>query len=81
MAYGVGSPPSLSNLHDVFHVSKLHKYLSDESHVIQIDDEQVKDNFTVEASPLQIDEREVKHLRGKEIVLVKLFWEDLLGVA
>ncbi|MCI46489.1 hypothetical protein A2U01_0067729, partial [Trifolium medium] len=34
-------PPSLANLHDVFHVSQLRRYVSDPSHVIESDDVQV----------------------------------------
>lgn len=40
--------PSLSNLHILFHVSLLWKYVPDSSHVIQMDDVQVRDNLTVE---------------------------------
>lgn len=60
VAYRVALPPSLSNLHDVFHVSQLQKYIHDPYHVIQMDDVQVRDNLTVEASPIQIEDREVK---------------------
>lgn len=71
---------SLSNFHDFFHVSQLQKYIHDLSHVIQMDDVQVRDNLTIEASPIRIEDREVKQLCGKEIVLVKVFGEDQLKV-
>ena len=74
MAYKVALPPSHSNLHSVFRVSQLRKYVLDPFHVIQMDDVQARDNLTVEASPLQIGIREVKHLRGKEIVFVKIVY-------
>lgn len=48
----VSLPPSLSTLHSVFHVSQLSKYVHGSSHVIQLDDVQVRDNLTYEASPL-----------------------------
>ena len=63
----------------MFHVSRLRKYIPDLSHVIKVDDLQVRDNLTVEASPLQIDNLEVKHLRGKYIVLVKVVWGGSAG--
>jgi len=44
VAYRIALPPSLSNLHDVFHVPKLRKYVYDASHVIQVDDLEVRDN-------------------------------------
>jgi len=48
VAYRIALPPSLSNLHDVFHVSQLRKYVYDKSHVIQVDEFEVRDNLTVE---------------------------------
>ena len=62
MSYQVTLPQSLANLHDVFYVSQLRKYISDPLHVIQTDDVQVRDNLTVEALPLQIEDRETKQL-------------------
>jgi len=44
VAYQIALPPSLLNLHDVFHVSQLCKYVYDASHVIQVDDLEVRDN-------------------------------------
>ena len=67
VAYRIALPPSLSNLHDVFHVSQLRKYVYDVSHVIQVDDLEVRDNLTVETWPVRIEDREVKRLRGKEV--------------
>jgi len=72
-------PPHLSNLHDVFHVSQLRKYVADPSHVIPRDDVQVRDNLTVETLPLRIENRKVKQLRGKEIPLVKVVWSSITG--
>jgi len=74
VAYRIALPPSLSNLHDVFYVPQLRKYVYDASHVIQLDDLEVKDNLTVETWPVRIEDRAVKRLRGKEIVLVKVIW-------
>lgn len=79
VAYRVALPPNLSNLHDVFHVSQLRKYVSDTSHVVQMDDVQVRDNMTVETKHVRIDNREIKILRGKEIALVKVVWLGAAG--
>jgi len=54
VAYRVALPSSLSNLHDVFHVSQLQKYVYGASHVIQVDDLEVRDNLTVETWPVRI---------------------------
>jgi len=79
VAYQIALPPSLSNLHDVFLVSQLKKYVYDASHVIQVDDLEVRDNLTVETWLVRIEDREVKRLRGKDIVLVKVSWVEPTG--
>ena len=79
VAYQVALPPSLSNLHSVFHISQLSKYVHDPSHVIELDNVQVKENLTYETQPLRIDDRMVKQLRGKEIPLVKVVWGSASG--
>ncbi|XP_058733203.1 uncharacterized protein LOC131604805 [Vicia villosa] len=72
VAYWIALPPSLVNLHEVVHVSQLRIYISNPSHVIQMDDVQGRDNLTIEASPVRIEGQEVKQLQGKEITLVKV---------
>ncbi|CAL0320092.1 unnamed protein product [Lupinus luteus] len=79
VAYRIVLPPSLSNLHDVFHVSQLKKYISDPSHVIELDNLPLRENLTFEASPMQIAGRKVKQLRGREIPLVKVIWNKNKG--
>ncbi|KAK2368619.1 hypothetical protein QL285_081803 [Trifolium repens] len=79
VAYRIALPPSLPNLHDVFHASQLRKYVSDPSHVIKSDDVQVRDNLMVEAMPLRIEGREVRKLRNKEIASVKIIWGGPAG--
>lgn len=56
VAYRVSLRPSLSNLHNVFHVSQLQKYILGPSHIIQMDDVQVRDNLVVEESPIRIED-------------------------
>ena len=60
----------------MFHVSQLRKYVYDPLHVIEVDDLQVRDNLTVETVSLRIEDREVRWLRGKEVVLVKVIWVE-----
>ena len=72
-------PPSLSNLHSVFHVSQLRKYVHDPSHIIDLDDVQVKENLTYETLPVRIGDHRIKQLRGKEIPLVKVIWRGASG--
>ncbi|KAI5442267.1 hypothetical protein KIW84_011362 [Lathyrus oleraceus] len=56
ISYTVSLPPSLSNIYSFVHVSQHRKYVSDMSHVVQMDDVQVRDNLIVEVSPVQIDD-------------------------
>ena len=79
VAYRIALPPNLSNLHSVFHVSQLRKYLSDPSHVIESDQIQIRDNLTYDVLPLRIDDRRTKQLRGKDIHLVKVVWNSRNG--
>jgi hypothetical protein len=79
VAYRITLPSSLANLHDVFRVSQLRRYIVDPSHVVQLDDVEVRDNLTVETLPMRIEDREVKQLRGKEITLVKVVWGGSAG--
>ena len=50
----------------------MRKYIPDPSHVILMDDVQVRENLTV-------DDRKVKLLRGKEIALVRVVWGSPAG--
>ena len=52
VAYQIALPPNLSNLHNVFHVSQLRKYIPDPSHVIESDVVQLRDNLTYETNPV-----------------------------
>ena len=60
VAYRVALPPSLSNLHDVFHVSQLRKYVPDPSHIVEPEFIQLKPNLTFESRPLRIMDHSVK---------------------
>nr|XP_027186925.1 uncharacterized protein LOC113784872 [Cicer arietinum] len=79
VAYQIALPPSLSNLHSVFHVSQLRKYIFDPSHVIESDKVQIKENLTFETLPLRIEDQKSKELRGKTISLVKVVWGGATG--
>ncbi|XP_020202778.1 uncharacterized protein LOC109788459 [Cajanus cajan] len=78
VAYQIALPPFLSNLHDVFHVSQLRKYIHDPSHVLELEAVQVKENLTFEKQPVLVADKKVKQLRGKSINLVKIIWDGLL---
>ncbi|XP_027348038.1 uncharacterized protein LOC113859470 [Abrus precatorius] len=75
VVYQIVLPPNLSNLHPVFHVSQLKQYVSDPSHVINLDPMQVKEDLSYDVYSVRITNR-VKQLRGKEFSLVKVIWSS-----
>ena len=61
VAYRLALPPSLSGVHDVFHVSMLRKYTPDPTHVVDWDDLVVDADGTFEVGLVRIlDSREIK---------------------
>ena len=65
VAYRLALPPELAKLHDVFFVSMLRKYISDESHILPVQEVQVQHDFSYDEEPKAILAREVKQLRNK----------------
>ncbi|KAL0539426.1 hypothetical protein IC582_023638 [Cucumis melo] len=76
VAYRLALPPSLSTVHDVFHVSMLRKYVPDPSHVVDYEPLEIDENLSYVEQPVEILAREVKTLRNKEIPLVKVLWRN-----
>ncbi|XP_047169575.1 uncharacterized protein LOC124838100 [Vigna umbellata] len=76
VAYEIAMPPQLANLHPVFHVSQLSKYVPDPSHVLEAENVQVREDLYVEVQPIKIVESQNKQLRGKTISLVKVVWDS-----
>ncbi|XP_027905712.1 uncharacterized protein LOC114165253 [Vigna unguiculata] len=76
VAYEIALPAHLANLHNVFHMSQLRKYIAYPSHVFEADDIQVRDDLTMDVRPLQILDSQVKQLRGKEIETVTVLWDE-----
>ncbi|XP_072084526.1 uncharacterized protein [Arachis hypogaea] len=74
VAYRIALPPHLLNLHDVFHVSQLRKFTPDESHVLESESVQVREDLTLPEIPVRIDNTNIKRLCGKEVSLVKVAW-------
>ncbi|KAL0537052.1 hypothetical protein IC582_026020 [Cucumis melo] len=76
VAYRLALPPSLSTVHDVFHVSMLKKYVPDPSHVVDYEPLEIDENLSYVEQPVEVLAREVKTLRNKEIPLVKVLWRN-----
>ncbi|KAL0560424.1 hypothetical protein IC582_000829 [Cucumis melo] len=76
VAYRLALPPSLTTVHDVFHVSMLRKYVPDPSHVVDYEPLGIDENLSYVEQPVEVLAREVKTLRNKEIPLVKVLWRN-----
>ena len=74
IAYRLVLPPSMSNVHEVFHVSMLRKYTPDPTHVMDWGKIEVDTDGTFEEGPVfSLDSRE-QVLRSKTVRLVRVLW-------
>ncbi|GJT61013.1 putative reverse transcriptase domain-containing protein [Tanacetum coccineum] len=63
VAYRLELPEQLSRVHSTFYVSNLKKCLADEPLVIPLDEIQIEDKLYFIEEPVEIMDREVKHLK------------------
>ena len=78
VAYRLAFPPSLSAVHNVFHVSMLRKYIPEPSHVLSYEPLQLNQDLNYEEKPIRILDKKEKELRNKKIPLVKVLWKNHL---
>ncbi|XP_073152871.1 uncharacterized protein [Henckelia pumila] len=74
LAYRMAFLPNLAGVHNVFHVSMVRKYISNPSHVLNLEPFQISPHMTYEERPDQIMERQERRLRNKTIPMVKVKW-------
>ncbi|GJU45609.1 hypothetical protein Tco_1202875 [Tanacetum coccineum] len=79
VAYRLELPKQLSRVHSTFNVSNLKKCLSDEILVIPLDGIQIEDKLHFIEEPVEIIDREVKHLKESRIPIVKVRWNSRSG--
>ena len=75
VAYRLALPLELAKLHDVFHVSMLRRYHSNDLHILPVQEIQVQEDLSYDEESKAIMAREVKQLRNKQVPLVKLLWQ------
>ena len=76
VAYRLALTPEFANVHDIFHVSMLRKYIADPTHVLEQPPLALEKNLRYEERPVRIMDSRVKQLRSKIIPLVKVWWEN-----
>jgi len=72
VAYRLALSPNLAEIHDVFHVSMLKKYVPDPSHVIKYEPLQLREDLTYKELLVKLMDRKIQELRTKSIPLVKV---------
>ncbi|XP_073304105.1 uncharacterized protein [Primulina huaijiensis] len=80
LAYRLALPPSMSRIHNVFHVSQLRKYISDPSHMLEAEPLMIESNLGEELKykevPIRIVDTKDQVLRRRVIPYVKVQWSN-----
>ena len=74
VAYRLALPPSMSSVHEVFHVFMLRKYTPDPAHVVDWGQIEVDTDGTFEEGPVCIVDSRDQVLRRKSVRLVRVLW-------
>ena len=74
IAYRLALPPSMSGVHEVFHVSMLQRYTLDPAHVVDWGKIEVDTDGTFEEGPVCIMDSQDQVLRCKIVRLVRVLW-------
>ena len=74
VAYRLALPPSMSGVHEVFHISMLQRYTPDPAHVVDWGEIEVDTNGTFEEGPVYILDSRGRILRRKTVRLVRVLW-------
>ena len=77
VAYRLALLPSMSGVHEVFHVSMLRRYTQDPSHVLDWGELEVDTDGTFEEGPVCIMDSRDQVLRRKTVSLVRVVWQHL----
>nr|CAD1817059.1 unnamed protein product [Ananas comosus var. bracteatus] len=72
VAYRLALPPKLADVHNVFHVSNLPKYVHDPEHALLYEPPKLQEDMSYEEIPVSVIAREVRKLRSREIPYVKV---------
>ncbi|GKF07409.1 putative reverse transcriptase domain-containing protein [Tanacetum coccineum] len=79
VAYRLKLPQEVSCVHDTFHVSNLKKCLAEPGVKVPLDEIEINENLRFVEEPIEIVERDVKKLKRRRILLVKVRWNSRQG--
>ena len=74
VAYRLALPPSMTGVHEVFHISMLQRYTSDPAHVVDWGEIEVDTDETFEEGLVCIMDSRDQVLRRKTVRLVRVLW-------
>ncbi|XP_074288638.1 uncharacterized protein LOC141613792 [Silene latifolia] len=74
VAYRLALQPALARVHNVFRISQLRKYVSDPTHVLEVETAELDKDLSYEEVAKEILDRKVRKTRNSEVVLVKVLW-------
>ena len=75
VAYWLALPPSMSGVHEVFHVSMLRRYTPDPAHVVDWGEIEVDTDGTFEEGLMCIVDSQDQVFRHKTVRLVMVLWQ------
>ena len=79
VAYRLALLPSMSGVHEVFHVSMLRSYTPDLAHVVDWEEIEVDTDETFEEGPMCIIDNRDQVLQRKTVRLVRVLWQHRGG--
>ncbi|PKU76703.1 hypothetical protein MA16_Dca001308 [Dendrobium catenatum] len=74
-AYRLLLSDHMSDVHNVFHVSTLRKWISDSGKKVSADEVEIQENLSYKEEPELILAYDVCKLRSKQILMVKVQWK------
>jgi len=76
VVYELELPAELASVHPIFHILLLKKCVGDPTSIVPLESMVVKDSLTYEDVPVEILDRQIRRLRNKEVVSVKVLWRS-----
>ena len=76
VAYQLELPPSLADVHDVFHVSQLKKCLRVPTEATELEKLDLQPDLSYQEHPIQILEEKERKTRNHSIKFIKVQWSN-----